>query len=76
MAEIQGKDRAVYGEGIDGSQVGHEILRDSLVIAHMGQRLEQTRLSLIPVMYVSRQKSRLEAASRQQKCCLGLASTF
>jgi len=26
--------------------------------------------------HVSRQKSRLEVASRQQKCCLGLALTF
>jgi len=30
----------------------------------------------MPVMYVSRQKPRLDAASRQQRCCLGLASTF
>jgi len=28
------------------------------------------------VMYCSRHMSRLEAASRQQNCCLGLASTF
>jgi len=29
-----------------------------------------------PVMYVSRQNFRLETASRQQKCCLDVASTF